>query len=96
NCCYRIADLGSFKLVELRMMFACSNEISGGNDGDQTILIKLPNSIQPDENIESWFPTNRENVYIHVQNKNIGVFTQNGAKLPANCLLSFHMLYFMI
>uniref|UniRef100_UPI0035D051AA hypothetical protein n=1 Tax=Bartonella sp. CL71SXKL TaxID=3243540 RepID=UPI0035D051AA len=24
NCCYRIADLGSFKLIELRMMFGCS------------------------------------------------------------------------
>lgn len=93
NCCYRIADMGSFKLIELRMMFGCSHDIGGGDQTYSTWLINLPKIIQPDENIESWYPTANDDVYIHLQNSKIGVYTTNNKKYSANNLLSFHTFY---
>lgn len=93
NCCYRIADMGSFKIIELRMMFGCNHDIT-----DSTELIRLPEIVKPDENIQSWWPTNWANIYIFLGQNKVSVYKggndNTNSKLPANSMLSFHMMYF--
>lgn len=92
NCAYRIADMGSFKIIELRMMFACSHDIT-----DDTELIQLPDIVKPDEDIQTWWPTNWGNIYIFLDQNKISVYKGGNdnlnTKLPANSMLSFHIMY---
>ena len=88
NCCYRIADLGGFKLVELRLMFALNKDVTGG----LAHAIKLPNIINPDQNIETWYSTNVEGTYVHHSGTDVDIEVHSG-KYPANTLVSYYNHY---
>lgn len=89
NCAYRVADLGAFKIVELRIMFAVDHDVTS-----QIKVVSLPKICQPDTNEQSWYPTQVPNVYVFQNQTDINVYAQNGGKLPANQLVSFHNMYF--
>lgn len=87
NCAYRIADFGSFKLVELRLEFGNSNAV-GTNE---TELIGLPAVIKPDGNVEYWQSTD-SNVIVHFTGQKLYIKAQSGT-IGANTLMSFHDMY---
>lgn len=87
NCAYRIADMGSFKFVELRMIFGSTQDIV-----NETKLITLPQVCRADGNEEEWFPTTIRGVFIHLKNDSISVYC-SGDKYTANWMLSFHTTY---
>lgn len=93
NCAYRIADLGSFKLVEVRLAFGVNHDIV--ND---TEVINLPKIAQSGWNEETWDATGIRGVFIHVTpDSGIHVYCQkfgDGDKYTANGLLTWHRMYF--
>lgn len=91
NCAYRIADMGSFKFVELRMIFGSTQDIV-----NETKLLTLPQVCRADGNEEEWFATNIRGVFIHLKNDSVSVYCQqfqSGDKYTANGMLSFHTTY---
>lgn len=91
NCAYRIADMGSFKFVELRMIFGSTQDIV-----NETKLLTLPQVCRADGNEEEWFATNNRGVFIHLKNDSVSVYCQqfqSGDKYTANSMLSFHTTY---
>lgn len=91
NCAYRIADMGSFKFVELRMIFGSTQDIV-----NETKLLTLPQVCRADGNEEEWFATNIRGVFIHLKNDSVSVYCQQfqaGDKYTANGMLSFHTTY---
>lgn len=91
NCAYRVADLGSFKIVELRMVFGVNQNIT-----DSTKVITLPNAIRADGDEETFFATNIRGVFIRMTNGGIYVWCQHmadGDQYTANGMLSFHNMY---
>lgn len=91
NCAYRIADMGSFKFVELRMIFGSTQDIV-----NETKLLTLPQVCRADGNEEEWFATNIRGVFIHLKNDSVSVYCQqfqSGDKYTANAMLSFHTTY---
>lgn len=93
NCAYRIADMGSFKTVELRLVFGINHDVTAGVE-----VIDLPNVIQPDGNIEHTELTNggwTSSVgVVTFRNNAIFVGGLGGQKVPANTELSLHITYF--
>ena len=81
NCTYRIADMGSGKIVELRIMFGVSHDI------------ELPKVVEPDQNIQSWYPTGIDHVFIEQRGTVIGldVWANN---YPKDTMISYHNMYF--
>ena len=95
NCAYRVADMGSFKIVELRLAFAVSQDIPGGT-GDVEV-IDLPHAIQADGDEEVWEATGVRGIFVHFKNESISVYCQkfsDGDKYPKDGLLTFHTVYF--
>lgn len=96
NCAYRVADFGSFKLVELRLAFACSKDVPAGA-GDLKV-IDLPKAIQADGDEEIWAATGVANVFIHFRNENVSIYCQQlptgGGQYTHDSLLTFHTVYF--
>lgn len=91
NCAYRVADMGSFKLVELRLVFGVNQDIV--ND---TEVIELPRAIQADGDEEVWQATGIRGVFTHFKNSGISVYCQkfaDGDKYTANGMISFHTTY---
>lgn len=91
NCAYRVADMGSFKLVELRLVFGVNQDIV--ND---TEVIELPRAIQADGDEEVWQATGIRGVFTHFKNSGISVYCQkfaDGDKYTANSMISFHTTY---
>lgn len=91
NCAYRIADMGGFKLVELRLVFALNRDVVG-----DTEAIELPRIIQADGDEEVWQATGIRGVFVHFANSHIGVYCQkfsDGDKYSANSMVSFHTTY---
>lgn len=93
NCAYRIADLGSFKLVEVRLAFGVSHDIV-----QDTEVINLPKIAQSGWNQETWDATGTRGIFIHVTpDSSIHVYCQkfsDGDKYTANGLLTWHRMYF--
>lgn len=93
NCAYRVADMGSFKIVEVRLAFGVNQDIV--ND---TEVIDLPNVIKPDGNEELWSATGTRGVFIHTTpDGNVHVYCQEfGAndKYTKDGLLTYHTTYF--
>lgn len=93
NCAYRVADMGSFKLVEVRLVFGVNQDIV--ND---TEVIDLPRSIQPDGDEEINQATGIRGVFIRLRpNMGVDVYCQkmgDGDKYTANGMLSLHTTYF--
>lgn len=95
NCAYRVGDMGSFKLVELRLAFASSNDVPGG--ASELEVIDLPNAIQADGDEEVWQATGARGIFVHFKNDSISIYCQkfnDGDKYTANGLLTFHNVYF--
>ena len=93
NCAYRIADLGGFKLVEVRLAFGVSQDITG-----DTEVINLPKIAQSGWNEETWDATGVRGVFIHVTaDSSIHVYSQqfnSGDKYSHDSLLTWHRMYF--
>ncbi|MDN7145256.1 hypothetical protein QS460_04870 [Liquorilactobacillus mali] len=90
NCAYRIADFGTFKLVELRCIFTSSSAISG-----QTTLVDLPSTITPDWDLQSWYATDDGNdTQIWFTSNKVGLKPASGKSSVANHMYSFHTMYF--
>ncbi len=93
NCAYRIADMGSFKIVELRLIFGVNKDIT-----DEVECIKLPAVIKPDSNEETWKATSTRGVMVHLKpDLTVGVYCQriaDGDKYTANGMISVHHVYF--
>lgn len=93
NCAYRIADLGSFKLVEVRLAFGVNHDIVG-----DTEVINLPKVAQSGWNQETWDATGCRGVFIHVTpDSSIHVYSQqfnSGDKYTHDGLLTWHRMYF--
>ena len=92
NCAYRIADMGSFKQVELRLAFGLNQDVVG-----DTEAIELPRIIQADGNEEVWQATGIRGVFVHFANSHVDVYCQkfgDGDKYSANGLITFHTMYF--
>ncbi len=92
NCAYRVADMGSFKMVELRMVFGVNHDIV-----DDTEAIELPRAIQGDGNEEEWVATGVRGIFIHFAHSHLNVYCQkfgDGDKYSANTMLSYHTTYF--
>ncbi|MEE6650643.1 hypothetical protein [Limosilactobacillus pontis] len=95
NCAYRIADMGSFKIVELRLAFAINQDVPGGS-GDLE-AIELPRAIQADGDEEVWEATGVSRVFIHFKNQSVSLYCQkfnDGDKYPHDGLITFHTVYF--
>jgi hypothetical protein len=92
NCAYRIADMGSFKIVELRLAFGVNQDIV--ND---TEVIVLPAICQADGDEEVWQSTGTRGVMLHFQNSSLHVYCQqfgSDDKYTHDGLLTFHTMYF--
>lgn len=89
NCAYRVADFQTFKLVELRMVFSCTSSLSA-----QTNLIKLPSSIVPDWDLQSWHATDESNCQVWFHGDGVGLAPKSGATSTANHMYSFTFTYF--
>ncbi len=93
NCAYRIADLGGFKIVELRLAFGVNRDIT-----DDIEVIDLPAIIRPDGNEELWSATGTRGVFIHTTpDGNVHVYCQkfsDGDKYTHDALLTYHTVYF--
>lgn len=92
NCAYRIADMGSFKIVELRLAFGVNQDIV--ND---TKVIVLPAICQADGDEEVWQSTGTRGVMLHFQNSSLHVYCQqfgSADKYTHDGLLTFHTMYF--
>ena len=92
NCAYRVADFGSFKLVEVRLSFGVNKDIV-----QEVECIKMPAAIRPDGNEEFLMATGTRGVMIHTKpDMTVGVYCQqfgSGDKYTANSLLTFHNVY---
>lgn len=91
NCAYRVADMGSFKLVELRLVFGMNQDIT-----NETEAIELPRAIQPDGNEEVWQATGIRGIFVHFMNSHVTLYCQkigDGDKYSANSIVSFHTTY---
>lgn len=88
NCAYRVADMGGFKLVELRLAFASSQDII-----KDTEVIELPKSIQADGNEEVWSATGLLDVVVHFANSHVNLLGIGSGKYPANSMVTFHTTY---
>lgn len=92
NCAYRVADFGSFKLVELRLVFGVNKDIV-----QEVECIKLPSAIKPDGNEEILTVSGIRGVHIHIKpDMTVGVYCQQfnqGDKYTANGMLSLHTTY---
>lgn len=91
NCAYRIADLGSFKMVEIRLAFAVNHDIV-----QEEKVISLPQVTRSDGNQEIWTATSTRGVMIHFNGSQIGVYCQQfnqGDKYTGGGLLTFHTMY---
>lgn len=94
NCAYRIADLGSFKMVEIRLAFGVNHDIIG-----DTEVIDLPAIIRPDGNEELWSATGTRGVFIHTTpDGNVHVYCQqfdtSKDKYTHDGILTYHTMYF--
>lgn len=95
NCAYRVADMGSFKIVEVRLAFGVNQDIV--ND---TEVIDLPKVIKPDGNEELFSATGIRGVFIHTTpDNNVHVYCQHfsdndGSKYTKDGLLTYHTTYF--
>ena len=92
NCAYRVADFGSFKLVEVRLAFGVNKDIV-----QEVECIKLPDAIKPDGDEEFLLPTGIRGVFVHTKpDLTVSVYCQQfnqGDKYTANNLLTFHHTY---
>lgn len=93
NCAYRVADFGSFKQVEVRLVFGVNQDIV-----QEVECIKLPTAIKPDGDEEIWTVSGIRGVYIHLKpDMTVGVYCQqfsDSDKYTANSMLSLHTTYF--
>lgn len=93
NCAYRIADMGSFKIIELRLVFGVNHDVTASIEA-----IDLPAAIKPDGNIEHQELTNggwtTSVGVIRFTGSSIYVSGLGNQKLVANTELSFHTTYF--
>lgn len=92
NCAYRVADFGSFKLVEVRLAFAVNQNIK-----QEVECIKMPAAIRPDGNEEFLLPSSDRGVFIHTKpDMTVCVYCQQigeNDQYSANSLLTFHNTY---
>lgn len=93
NCAYRIADMGGFKIVELRLVFGVNHDFT-----DDTEVIDLPKVIRPDGNEELWSATGLRGVFIHTTpDGNVHVYCQkfnDQDRYPHDACLTYHTVYF--
>lgn len=93
NCAYRVADFGSFKQVEIRLVFGVNQDIV-----QEVECIKLPAAIKPDGDEEILTVSGIRGVHIHIKpDMTVGVYCQqfnSGDKYTANGMLSLHTTYF--
>lgn len=93
NCAYRVADFGSFKQVEIRLVFGVNQDIV-----QEVECIKLPAAIKPDGDEEILTVSGIRGVQIHIKpDMTVGVYCQQfneGDKYTANSMLSLHTTYF--
>lgn len=93
NCAYRVADMGSFKIVEVRLVFGVNKDIV-----QEVECIKLPAAIKPDGDEEITISTGIRGVMVHLKpDLTVGVYCQQfgqGDKYTANAMISVHHVYF--
>lgn len=93
NCAYRVADFGSFKLVEVRLAFGVNKDIV-----QEVECIKLPDAIKPDGDEEIELNGGIRGVMVHFHpDLTVGVYCQqfsDGDKYTANGMISVHHMYF--
>lgn len=93
NCAYRVADMGSFKIVEVRLVFGVNRDIV-----DDTEVINLPAAIRPDGDEETWQSTGIRGVFTHTMpNGDIHVYCQkfgDGDKYSHDSMITYHKTYF--
>lgn len=92
NCAYRVADFGSFKLVEVRLVFGVNKDIV-----QEVECIKLPAAIKPDGDEEIVTSTGIRGVMVHFKpDMTVGVYCQqfgNADKYTANGMISVQHMY---
>lgn len=93
NCAYRVADMGSFKLVEVRLVFGVNHDIV-----QEVECIKLPDAIKPDGDEEINASTGIRGVMVHFKpDLTVSVYCQQFSqeeKYTANGMISVHFMYF--
>lgn len=93
NCAYRVADMGSFKIIELRLDFGVNQDIV-----NEVECLKLPDAIKPDGDEEITISTDIRGVMVHLKpDLTVGVYCQQfgqGDKYTANAMISVHHVYF--
>lgn len=94
NCAYRVADMGSFKLVEIRLVFGVNKDITN----PEVECIKLPDAIKPDGDEEMVLNGGIRGVMVHFHpDLTVGVYCQqlgSGDKYTANGMIYAHHMYF--
>lgn len=89
NCAYRIVDFGTFKHVQLRLVFGVTNAV----DNSQMLeVIDLPNNILPDGDVQQW----QQNAHgvTRFANSWLGVEANKGDTIPARTMISFYIEYY--
>lgn len=90
NCAYRIADFGTFKLIEIRCIFSSTSGVSA-----QTTLIDLPSTIAPDGDLQSWYSSDDgNNTQVWFTSGKVGLLPASGKSSVANHMYTLHTLYF--
>lgn len=93
NCAYRVADMGSFKLVEVRLVFGVNKDIV-----QEVECIKLPAAIKPDGDEEINANAGIRGVMVHFKpDLTVSVYCQQfnqGDQYTANGMISVHFMYF--
>lgn len=90
NCTYRIADMGSFKLVELRLIFAINKDVAKNG---WFKCIELPKIISPDQNIQSWYPTSINGVIVEQRGLEVGINAWGDHGYSKDSMISYHNTY---
>lgn len=89
NCAYRFIDFGSFKHVQLRLVFGVTADV---DNSKMLEVIDLPIRIQPDGDINQWQPV--ENGQVRFSNSWLGVQAYKGETIPARSMVSFYIEYY--
>lgn len=89
NCAYRIIDFGSFKHVQLRLVFGVTAAV---DNSKMLEVINLPIRIQPDGDINQWQQT--EHGVTRFSNTWLGVQAYKGETIPARSMISFYIEYY--
>lgn len=89
NCAYRIVDFGSFKHVQLRLVFGVTADV---DNSKMLEVINLPERIYPDGDLNQWQQT--EHGVTRFSNTWLGVEAYKDDTIPARTMISFYIEYY--